>query len=301
MNPRFPLYIVSKGRWESRLTHRALDAMGVPHYIVVERDELESYAAVVSPSATLLVLDSEFQARYETCDELGDSKSKGPGPARNFVWEHARSAGAPWHWVMDDNIDGFYRFNFNLKTPVADGTIFACMEDFVERYSNVDMAGPNYFMFASRKSVAPPFVWNTRIYSCNLIRTGSPYYWRGRYNEDTDLSLRILKDGRCTVQFNAFLQYKIVTQRLRGGNSEAFYDKEGTLPKSRMLEEMHPDVARVTWRFNRWHHYVDYSPFRRNKPILRDGVSVPDGVDDYGMILEQLDEETGGWYEIERP
>ena len=29
MNPQFPVYIISKGRWESRITTRALDRMGV--------------------------------------------------------------------------------------------------------------------------------------------------------------------------------------------------------------------------------------------------------------------------------
>jgi hypothetical protein len=37
------------------------------------------------------------------------------------------------------------------------------------------------------------------------------------------------------VQFYAFLQYKLTTQTLKGGNTEAFYAEEGTLPKSKML------------------------------------------------------------------
>jgi len=48
-----------------------------------------------------------------------------------------------------------------------------------------------------------------------LIRNDVPYRWRGRYNEDTDLSLRMLKDRWCTIQFNAFLQGKAATP-LRG-------------------------------------------------------------------------------------
>ena len=35
-NPQFPLYVVSKGRHESRLTIRALEAMGVSYHVVVE-------------------------------------------------------------------------------------------------------------------------------------------------------------------------------------------------------------------------------------------------------------------------
>lgn len=288
MRPNHPIYIVSKGRWESRLTSRALHAMNLPHYIVVEEQEREAYAAVVDPTVTLLVLDPEFKRTYETCDDLGLTKSTGPGPARNFAWEHSIANGHTWHWVMDDNIDGFYRLNQNLKVPTRAGAIFRCMEDFLDRYTNVVMGGPNYFMFASRKTVVPPFTRNTRIYSCNLIRNDIPYRWRGRYNEDTDLSLRILKDGLCTVLFQAFLQLKIPTQTLGGGNTADFYAKEGTLPKSEMLERMHPDVARVVFKFNRWHHYVDYGPFKDNAFTFRPGLVLPDEPNEYGMVLRRV-------------
>jgi hypothetical protein len=35
-NPRYPVYIVSKGRWETRLTSKALESLGVPYRIVIE-------------------------------------------------------------------------------------------------------------------------------------------------------------------------------------------------------------------------------------------------------------------------
>lgn len=284
MNPKFPVYIVSKGRAETRLTAKSLEALGVPYSIIVEEPELEDYAKVIERKR-ILVLDPKYQREYDTCDELGDKKSKGPGPARNFAWDHAVAKGAEWHWVMDDNIQGFFRLNHNLKVPVGDGTIFRCMEDFCLRYENVAMAGPNYFMFASRKSKMPPFVLNTRIYSCNLIRNDVPFRWRARYNEDTDLSLRMLKAGWSTVLFNAFLQFKLTTQTLRGGNTDEFYRKEGTLEKSRMQVKLHPDVSRLAQRFGRVHHYVNYKPFENRPLVRRKGVADPVGVDNFGMTL----------------
>lgn len=286
MNPKHPVYIVSKGRWETQFTSQYLAKMGVSHYVVVEAQEYDRYAAAKTEQAMLLVLDAQFQRDYETCDDLGETKSKGPGAARNFAWAHAVSLGASWHWVMDDNIKGFYRLYRNIKTPVATGTIFRCMEDFVERYENVAMAGPNYFMMAKRKDKIPPFVLNTRIYSCNLIRNDVPYRWRGRYNEDTDLSLRMLKDCWCTVQFNAFLQMKLTTQTVKGGCNDDFYKVEGTKPKSEMLVRLHPDVAELVWKWERWHHQVDYAPFKQTKLIRKPGVVVPEGVNNYGMVLE---------------
>ncbi len=288
MNPRFPLHIVSKGRADSRLTSKALEKMNVPYRIVIEEQEYTAYAEVIDKKK-ILVLDKTYQEKYDTFDDLGDSKSKGPGAARNFVWENSIAEGHEWHWVMDDNISFFARLNKNLKVPVGDGTIFRCMEDFCLRYSNVAMAGPNYCMFVPRKVKQPPFVLNTRIYSCNLIRNDVPFRWRGRYNEDTDLSLRMLKEKWCTVQFNAFLQNKIATQLVKGGNTKEFYAAEGTMPKSEMQVRMHPDVSRLVWKFNRWHHHVDYSRFRRNKLIRNPDTQVSTGIDNYGMNLRNAD------------
>lgn len=286
MPTRYPVYIVSKGRWKNPLTHKALTAMGVPHTMIVEASQVEQYASAVS--CPLLVLPESYLDGYDTCDALGASKSRGPGAARNFAWDHATALGATRHWVMDDNLDAFHYLNRNEKYEVFCDATLCAMEDFVDRYTNVPLAGPNYYSFAKKSDALPPYVLNTRIYSCLLIENAAPYRWRGRYNEDTDLSLRMLKNGYCTIQFNAFLCGKITTQRMSGGNTDDFYSVEGTLAKSQMLADLHPDVARVVWRFNRWHHHVDYRPFKRNKLARRtDLVPWPSGINNYGLTLSK--------------
>lgn len=273
MNPKFPLYIVSKGRYDTRLTSKALEAMRVPYFIVVEEQEYDKYAAVIDKSK-IIILDMKYKENYDTFDELGMTKGVGPGAARNFVWDDSIKRGYAWHWVMDDNIQAFYAYNKNRCIRCGDGTPFALMEEFCLRYENVAMAGPNYKMFVAGICRNYPLIFNTRIYSCNLIRNDVPYRWRGRYNEDTDLSLRMLKDGWCTVQFNTFLQKKTTTQVIKGGNTAEFYSHEGTIPKSRMQVEMHPDVSRMVFKFGRWHHHVDYTPFKNNKLIKKSGIEI---------------------------
>lgn len=281
MNPRFPLYIPSKGRWKSRHTSKALEKMGVPYRIVVEESELEAYSAVIDPRK-ILVLDPEYQRSYDTFDDLDDPR-KGSGPCRNFIWDHSVSEGHAWHWIMDDNIRIFVRLNRNGYGVLTDGTGFRCMEDFTLRYENVGMAGPHYFMFAPKNEKLPPFLLNHRIYSCNLIRNDVPFRWRGRYNEDTDLSLRMLKAGWCTLLFYAFLQEKLATQLVRGGNTDTIYT-EGTLRKSQMIAQMHPDVAKLVWRWGRWHHHVDYDRFKESPKLVRKAdVEVKAKVDEYGL------------------
>jgi len=288
MNPNFPIYIVSKGRWQSRLTSKALEGMNVPYSIVIEEQEYDQYAAVINPKK-ILILPKKYLEEYDTFDNLGFQRSKGPGAARNFCWDHSIENGHKWHWVMDDNLDAFHRLNRNMKLESDTGTIFKCAEDFVLRYENIAISGLNYYSFCKTTDCVPPFTLNTRIYSCLLIRNDIPYRWRGRYNEDTDLSLRVLKDGWCTLQFNAFLCGKVTTQRMAGGNTADFYAKEGTMNKSQMLADMHPDVASVVWRFNRWHHHVDYSSFKKNNILKKkEGLVIPKGVNNYGLIIKKV-------------
>ncbi len=266
MKPRYPIYIVSKGRAGNGLTWKALDSMGVPFKVVVELSELDEYSGYIGENR-ILILPQSYLDNYDTCDDLGGSLSKGPGAARNFALDHATELGFKRHWVMDDNLDAFHYLNRNEKHEVECGSTLAAAEDFTDRYSNVPISGLNYYSFCKAVDAVPPFTTNTRIYSCLLIDNNYKYRWRGRYNEDTDICLRVLKDGFCTIQFNAFLCGKVTTQRMRGGNSKEFYDKDGTLKKSQMLADLHPDVAKVVWRFNRWHHHVYYRPFKDNELI----------------------------------
>lgn len=299
MNPTYPIYIPSKGRWKVRLTSARLTQLRIPHMIVVEEQERAAYAAATDPRyTTLLVLDPDYKRSYELCDDLGLTRTTGSGPARNFIWDHAVSIGAPYHWIMDDNIGGFHRLNYNMLIQVVDGTALRVMELFVERYDNVAMAGPQYYAFAPRKSPLPPFVPNRRIYSCILIRNDIPFRWRARYNEDTDLSLRVLKAGWCTVLFNAFIQDKATTQTMTGGNTDELY-AQGTLDKSRMIAELHPDVAEVVWKYGRWHHNVNYDQWRFRPLHRRDGVVISSGVDNFGLVLEQR--VNGRWVSVVHP
>lgn len=281
---RYPIYIVSKGRYNNGLTWKALDKMGLNYYVICEIHEACFYKE--KTNGEILVLPSRYLNTYDTCDDLGNAKSKGPGAARNFAMDHSRDNGFKRHWVLDDNLDAFHYLNRNEKLEVECGATFAAAEDFVDRYSNIPVAGMNYYSFAKKTDKVPPLKFNTRIYSCLLIDNHAGYNWRGRYNEDTDLSLRVLKDGLCTVQFNAFLCGKVTTQRMRGGNSKEFYDEEGTKAKSQMLEDLHPDVAKVAWKFNRWHHSVNYKPFECNEPNI---ISPPENtVNNYGMVKVEI-------------
>lgn len=280
MNPKYPVYIISKGRADSRMTSRMLEKAHVPYKIVIEPQEYEQYAAVIDPKKILILPFSN----------LGE----GSIPARNWVWQHSIDEGHERHWILDDNISGLSYFTKNQRHYLRTGSGFLAMEDFVDRYKNIAFAGPQYdFFMPKRQKYEKPFSLNTRIYSFILIKNDLPYRWRGRYNEDTDLSLRALKDGWCTVLFYVFLQKKAATMTVKGGNTEELYkldNEDGRLLMAQSLQQQHPDVVKVVRKWGRWQHHVDYRPFKHNKLIKRDDIEIPQGVNNYGMKLVRLDE-----------
>jgi len=251
--------------------------MGIPYHIVVESQEYDNYAAVINPDKILVLPFSNLGQRSI--------------PARNWVWEHAIELGVERHWVLDDNIRAFGRYNNNRKIPVLTGAIFEAMEDFTDRYKNVALSGPQYFMFIRSKEKDPPFRLNTRIYSCILIKNDIPYRWRGRYNEDIDLSLRVLKDGWCTILFQAFWAQKMPTMTMKGGNTEDLYksdNRDGRLLMAQSLVRQHPDVTKITWKWGRWQHQVDYRPFKDNRLEKKLDIEIPEGINNYGMVLAKV-------------
>lgn len=266
--PRYPIYIPSKARWQSRLTSKALERAGVPYRICVEAPEYDAYAAVIDPKKILIV------PHVNQPDGLVRS--------RNWIWEHALAEGHARHWQLDDNIRGFVRFhqhNRSTSPEAAEGLWYT--EEFADRYANVALAGLQYDMFAPQGRLtrpwSKPLILNTRIYSCTLIDNAIPFRYRGTYNDDTDLSLRVLKAGYCTALVCAFFCKKMRTMHVPGGNTPIYVQDgtgfDGRLEMAKSLVRQHPDVTRITWKWGRWQHHVDYRPFKHNRLRLRQPVA----------------------------
>lgn len=279
---RYPVYIPSKGRADVATTPRLLDQAGVDYRLVVEPPEADAYRAAFGVNK---VLELPFH-------DLGE----GSIPARNWIWEHAATLGYPWHWVIDDNVQGFYRAHGNKRLTVRESSApLRMVEDFADRYDNLAFAGLNDVAFMPDTSTMPLRL-NTRVYSVTLINTALSYRWRGRYNEDTDLCLRALKDGWATALFCNMLMDKPESARgdgsggMKGGNTDHVYiDGDNRRAFAESLKAQHPDVTEVVWRYGRWHHQVDYSRFKGNRLVAR--ADVPPVADDveYGLRLVRAD------------
>lgn len=256
--PRYPVYVISKGRHETGSTAKMLIRDRVPFRLVVEPQEVEAYAAHFDPE---LLVTLPF-------GNLG----LGSIPARNWCWENARSEGHDRHWILDDNIRNVYRFWQRTRMHCAAGPALRVVEDFTDRYENIAISGLNYDMNLGagvHGASTPPFLLNVHVYSCLLIRNDLPFRWRGRYNEDTDLCLQALSQGWCTVLVNAFVVDKTPTMKMKGGNSDELYQGDGRLKMARSLERLWPYVVDTRRRHGRPQHVVRNGWKGFDTPLIR--------------------------------
>lgn len=279
--PRYPIYIPSKGRASLTqcLTPRFLRRDDVPFYLVIEKQEYAAYAKLFGEQCLLTLPFS----------------NRGLIAARNWIKDHATAAGHERHWQLDDNIRCIYRRWRARRIPCNAGPALAAVEDFVDRYENIALAGLNYKMFLPDRERHPPFVLNAHVYSCTLVLNSLPNRWRLRYNDDTDLCLQVLADGWCTILVNAFVIEKIRTMVISGGNTTDLYQGDGRLRMARSLERVWPRVVSVRRRFQRPQHYVYDSWKRFDTPLRRKpNVKIPDTPDEYGLRLLQVTPEIRG-------
>ena len=190
MKPKYPIYIVSKGRWENPLTAKFMKEDGLDFKILVEPQEYEAYCNSVGEQYVL-------QLPFE-------NKGLGSYPARNYAWKHSIQNGHDKHWIFDDNIRGMRRLHKGKRIPVDSKIALVCMEEFASRYTNLAIAGFNYTYFVPN-GTKKPMALNVHVYSSLLIKNDIPFRWRLKYNEDVDLCLQVLHNGYCTVLFNALL------------------------------------------------------------------------------------------------
>lgn len=243
---KYPIYIISKGRFKNPITAKQFLKENIPFYIAVEPQEYNSYCKTI-PSKFVLKLPFS---------NLG----LGSYPARNYCWEHSIENGFDKHHLFDDNIYGFYILNNNKRTKATCKEAILTLEKLDSFYKNVAISGFNYNMFGC--NIVKPFRVNVHIYSAMLITNDLPYRWRLKYNEDVDLCLQVLHNGYCTIQLNVYLACKVSTvAKLKGGNQTELYQNNNhnkKLLKAKSLEALWPQYVKTIIRFGRPHHQVSW-------------------------------------------
>lgn len=254
--PIYPVYIISKGRYEKTYTADNLEQSGIDYLIAVEPQEYDLYAKKLGQHRILKLPFSNL--------------GLGSYPARNFCWEHAKNNGYKYHWLFDDNIQCWKKWIDGKRKSIYD---LKPAFNYVEQYAiktNIDILGfeePNFVVKPPKK----PFKINCHVYSAMLIKNDLPYRWRLKYNEDVDLCLQVLHNGGTTASCIYYMADKISTSvKMKGGNQTELYQgnkPEKNLLKAKMLEAVWPQYAKTVIRFNRHHHIVDWKIFSKRIKI----------------------------------
>lgn len=226
----YPVYIPSRGRPTTGLTAPYLEAWGVPYRLVVEPHEFNTYALIHGEDRLL---------------ELPDS-NRGIAYSRSWIKDHAISEGHKRHWQFDDNIRAVKRWHdgkrITATTELPD--TLAQMEQFVDRYRNVAIAGMQHVAFGFDPKA--PFSLNRQVYCAVLVMNDTPHRWRGDGGwEDTDYSLQVLTDGWCTILFHAFQIDKAQSSSMAGGLTDKYEQDDGRLKRAKALQQAWPGLVEV--------------------------------------------------------
>lgn len=252
--PKYPVYIISKGRAYNPITAKLFEGANIDYLIAVEPQEAVEYEKVLGRHRILILPFSNLKL--------------GSYPARNYCWEHAKNAGYKRHWLFDDNILSWKTW-INGKRKCTNDILKALI--YVERDADkyeITISGfeePNFVVKPPKK----PFKRNCHVYSAMLIKNDIPYRWRLKYNEDVDLCLQVLHNGGSTSSCVYYMADKVSTSvKMKGGNQDELYkgnDPKKKLLKAKMLESVWPQYAKTVIRFNRYHHFVDWKIFKKQK------------------------------------
>ena len=302
INPKYPIYILSKGRYNKTLTADTLYKMSVPFKIVIEESEYDKY--LQSPSITkdnILILPNDYKSFQNNILGYG-----GGIPARNYIWNHASINGYKKHWILDDNIQHFYRFDRNVKKKVNSGVVFKIIEDYSDRYNKIGLCAPHYYhTFPAIDTTRKMIIVNSRCYSCilvnnELIDNTIPRRWRGSYNEDTDLTLRVLQSGLNTFLFSNILCGKKTSGSMKGGNTDSIYEGGSHSGYQKKFNELYNNWKHTGWvkytnkrhKDGRPHHHISYTKIFKHQPVLKSHININElkkkGINNYNMLFLKI-------------
>lgn len=264
--PQYPIYIPTYMRADTCYTAKSLQELDIENYYLVIRNEPEEivrYKEAIKKfnlKCHLLIIPLSY---YKEQQEEGNDFSIIP---RNYAYQHAIDSGFTAHWCIDDNIKGFFRRNNGTILPFENtGFPLFFVEEYLKKYDNVYQGGIQYRHLGFPMGHRTPIILNSRIYSCILNKHIDGFRWRGKYNEDTDLSIRLLKAGYATMTFQNILCGKQSTSTIKGGNTSAFHKTEtGYMDKAKSLKEQHPEITEIVIKYGRPHHQVNYNSFKNN-------------------------------------
>lgn len=266
-----PLYILSLGRYKYNDTYKSLKNMGCKNIkVFVEPCEYKLYNKTI-PHNELVKLPKDYHLLKE-----------GGKHVRNYIHIYSKlyNRDKKKYWLLDDNIDGFYFFQDNIKYECLSGFCFYYVEKFMNKWKNSYLGGMGYSSdICEIEKSKPCIVKNSKVYSCFLISNDITNIiigelWKGKYNEDIILCIELLQKGYPTFTTNQFLCNKLSTGNRKGGNQVNLYkakdEKSWDYRKTDYLLKFFPLLTKCGYmkfsdrRGKTYHHYINWKQIGKN-------------------------------------
>lgn len=252
------VHIPSKGRSGTiRTGVRNLLRMNCNVHVWVEPQEFEEYCCRCH--------DMFEESGFCKVHKLQWTNSPSSTGSRNEILAWARRQGIKRIWMQDDNVVSHGRFNGLTKHRTWEPDFFTEIEQFAIDH-DIDIIGPERDGFVRAGCTTDALRMQHRQYSCFNMRTDE--YFRTRWNEDTDLALRVLlRGGRtCTLRTHTYQKSGRTRSTLHkghaGGNSAIYDDTREEYAEE--ITKAYPRLAIKRWKWGRWHAVINWSRFELN-------------------------------------
>jgi len=245
-----PIFIPSKNRPDSKLVKLIVEQK-LPledFYIVVEHQNLAEYETL-NPELSYIILPENDQ---------------GISYVRNYIKEFATNSGYEWFWMIDDDVDAFYKTVGKKNVKVSIDEALNGAFDIFTRNSQCGQASIEYQQYAW--SATKPYALNSYCDVCVCINTKATKTVKYRpyvsLKEDRDFTLQVLSNGYDTMRVQRYSFSAPKNGSNKGGLSDV-YAKQGReqTASERMVElwgsdictlniksDGRPDV-KINWRF----------------------------------------------------
>jgi len=218
------IYIPSYSRPNSCLTAQLLQEYGVDFKICVREEQLNAYSQQFSVDRLVSIPNSAILSDWALPS------------TRTFIKKYSESQGEDWHWQIDDDIKSF-RIKEVIKrkyVKCSPELVFDTCKKFIDKYSNIELAGISHGAFANFSSV--PFKLNKQCSTVVCIKNNNGLYWREKTIEDTDYSLQVLSTGKCTVEFCAFCFDAPASCSQEGGCTDNYNKQDKQISQIRAMQ-----------------------------------------------------------------
>ena len=219
-NIKYPISILSYGRYNQNKTSKYLLKCKIKHYIFVEECEYDLY---MNNYYNKINEEDKYLVNIINTYKDFHLYNLGGSPVRNYILDYWLKKGFERCWMLDDNINFYKRFNGGVKNKIYSDLIFSSIETYIEEYDNVGICSHNLDSFITGGNSRTIIVLNEKHYSSLLLLTDKQFRFKHKYNEDVLISIDYVISGKINFCFNHILLNKNTSGKDSGGNTNTIY------------------------------------------------------------------------------